>query len=331
MHRGWMVALYAVAAFAACRGSVPAHSAMSSTEGYLTGAAGGRIFYRVAGGARRDTVVVVHGGPGAGMAALATDLAPLEARHTVIYYDQRGGGRSVLPADTTLLGPEHHIEDLDAVRRHFGLERMKLLAHSFGPVIVARYAQAHPDRVERMIFTGAVESRRADAARLAMASFAHADTARLGRLFAQMGQIASGQGGDAAWVCREYEAIGREGAVARGEPARWKGSQCDMPEEALRYYLRYTARIGPNLFGQWDFTGALRDVRAPLLVIYGALNPDAVQAQRGWAAAVQDGRMLVIPGAGKGAHADRPDLFFPAVDEFLAGRWPAGAEGPGQR
>jgi pimeloyl-ACP methyl ester carboxylesterase len=101
-----------------------------------------------------------------------------------------------------------------------------------------------------------------------------------------------------------------------------------MPEEALRYFMRYTAWIGPDMFGDWDFTGSLRNVRTPLLVIYGNLDPDAARAQRGWAAAVPDGRMLVIPGAGKGAHADRPDLFFPAVDEFLRGRWPVGAEPP---
>lgn len=326
MHRGWQVALCAVAALAGCRGSVPAASPAPSAEGYVVGAAGGRIFYRVAGGTQRDTVVVVHGGPGAGMNALAPDLGPLEARHTVVYYDQRGGGRSVLPADTALLAPEHHVEDLEAVRRHFGLERMSLLAHSFGPVIVARYAQAHPARVARMVFTGAVEPRRADG--ITAARFTHPDTARLQRLFTQLRRISTGQGGDAAAICREYGAVAREGAIARGEPARGKGSQCDMPDEALRYFMRYTAWIGPRLFGDWDFTGALGNVRAPLLVVYGGLDPAAAQAQRGWAAAVPDGRMLVIPGAGKGAHTDRPDLFFPAVDEFLRGRWPAGSEPP---
>ncbi|HEX8695227.1 MAG TPA: alpha/beta hydrolase [Longimicrobium sp.] len=330
MRRGLAVAFCTCVALAGCRGSAPApgmRAQATPAEGYLAGAAGGRIFYRVAGRGG-DTVVVVHGGPGAGMGAVAPDLEPLERRHTLVYYDQRGGGRSELPQDTALLGPEHHLEDLDAVRRYFGLERMTLLAHSFGAVIAARYAMAHPGRVERMVFTGAVEPRRTDAAATAMAAFAHVDTARLHRLFTLMGRIAGGEGGDAAEACREYEAIAREGAAARGEPARWRGTACEMPPEALRYYMRYTARIGPNLFGQWDFTGQLGHVRAPLLVVYGGRDTAAVRAQRGWAAAVPDGRLLVVPGAGKGAHADRPEVFFPAVEEFLRGRWPAGAEPP---
>jgi len=40
-------------------------------------------------------------------------------RHVVIYYDQRGGGRSDLPADTTRLFAPRQIQDLDDLRKHF--------------------------------------------------------------------------------------------------------------------------------------------------------------------------------------------------------------------
>ncbi|MFI2202544.1 alpha/beta fold hydrolase [Streptomyces sp. NPDC020192] len=36
--------------------------------------------------------------------------------------------------------------DLDAVRRHFGLERMALLGHSWGAQLALSHALAHPDR-----------------------------------------------------------------------------------------------------------------------------------------------------------------------------------------
>jgi len=48
----------------------------------------------------------------------------------LIYYDQRGRGKSsgeVAPDDVTI---ESEIEDLDRVRRHFGLDAVALLAHS---------------------------------------------------------------------------------------------------------------------------------------------------------------------------------------------------------
>src|SRR5262245_65928224 len=57
---------------------------------------------------------------------------------------------------------ERHVADLEALRRRFGLERMTLVAHSFGPAIAASYAMAHPDRVARMIFLGPVPPRAGD-------------------------------------------------------------------------------------------------------------------------------------------------------------------------
>ncbi len=129
------------------------------SEGYFTGADGLRLFYRAVGD-RGDTLVVLHGGPGMDMEYLWPDLVPLATDHTLIHYDQRGGGRSELPEDTTLLAIEYHIRDLEALRKHFGIGRLTILAHSFGPALAALYAIDHPDRVEGMIFIGPVPPRR---------------------------------------------------------------------------------------------------------------------------------------------------------------------------
>ena len=302
-------------------------AARSSDEGYLTGAEGARIHYRVLGSSP-DTIVAVHGGPGAGMHAVLPELEPLTRRHTVIFYDQRGGGRSELPADTTLLQARHHVADLEAVRRHFDLEKMTLIAHSFGSILVARYATRHPERLERMVFFGAVGPRRAEAAAIARAASSPPDSATQERLEAVLGALLRGTSSDPVEDCREYEAIGREMAVARGESGEWEGTTCEMPPEAVRYYYRYTAQLSPKSFGDWDFSESLREVEAPLLVIHGDLDPRAAAAQRAWARAVPHGRALSIPGAGKAVSADRPRRFLEAVETFLDGRWPDRARRP---
>lgn len=319
-----IVPLLVLAACTPPASPAPSPDAAPRREGYLPSADGARIFYRVEGSGA-DTVVVVHGGPGAGMEALRPDMQPLTRAHTVIFYDQRGGGRSELPADTAHLAADRHVQDLEAVRRFFGLERMKIVAHSFGPVLVARYAQQHPGRIARMVFLGASGPRRAEAAALAMRTAP--DTAAQRRMFTAMRGLMEGTAADPVATCREYEAASRAIAAARGEPVRTRGTTCSAPPSAVRYYYRWTARMGPASFGEWDFTGgALAAVDAPLLVIHGDLDPQAVAQQRAWAAAVRDGRLLLIPGASKGAHADRPDLVFPAIDTFLSGRWPDGAQ-----
>src|SRR5215207_4549091 len=71
-------------------------------EGYVTTTDSARLFYRVVG-QRGDTIIAIHGGPGVDLESIANDFAPLAERHVVIFYDQRGAGRSELPRDTARL------------------------------------------------------------------------------------------------------------------------------------------------------------------------------------------------------------------------------------
>lgn len=318
-----LILILPLSLLAACAGA-SARTDPVPREGFVEGADGVRLYYRVAGSGP-DTVVALHGGPGVGHEVLAPDLGPLEARHTVIYYDQRGGGRSGLP-DTALLGMDRFVEDLEAVRRHFAMERMTLLAHSFGPLVAASYARAYPERVERMVFAGAIGPRRADGNAYARAT-ARRDTARERRWQGIIRRLLTGTAQDAVDACREYEAMNREAAAAEGRP-RPRGTSCDAPAQAVQYGYRYTSQITPRRLGDWNFTGALRNLRAPLLVITGDRDETPLAGHRAWAAAVPHGRLLVIPGAGHGPHVDAPDVYFSAVDAFLAGGWPAGAVDP---
>lgn len=123
------------------RSPVPATSvAPSVQEGFADAGNGVRLFYRVVG-TGPDTVVVIHGGPGFSMGYFADDLTSLaEKGHTLLFYDQRGTGRSTLVSDSAALDAQRFAEDLEAIRRHFGLERLTLLGHSWGAGVVALYA-----------------------------------------------------------------------------------------------------------------------------------------------------------------------------------------------
>src|SRR5689334_4740451 len=130
-------------------------AAQRPTEGYITTSDSAKIFYRIAGKGS-DTIIAIHGGPGMDMETIYADFTPLEARHVVIFYDQRGGGHSDLPADTTKLFYTRQIKDLDELRLAFKLKQVTLIAHSYGPLLAGSYALAHPEAVKRMVFFGPV-------------------------------------------------------------------------------------------------------------------------------------------------------------------------------
>ncbi|MHA5051829.1 alpha/beta fold hydrolase [Streptomyces sp. SD15] len=98
---------------------------------------------------RGAPLVLCHGGPG--LWDMFEDVAGLLADRALVHrWDQRGCGRSQRCA-----GPwtsERFVADLDAVRRHFGLERMTLLGHSWGAQLALSYALAHPERVDALVY-----------------------------------------------------------------------------------------------------------------------------------------------------------------------------------
>ena len=59
-----------------------------------------RIFYKIVGSGS-ETLVAVHGGPGNSLESIRVDLEPMAKDRRVIYYDQRGQGRSEVITDGT--------------------------------------------------------------------------------------------------------------------------------------------------------------------------------------------------------------------------------------
>jgi proline iminopeptidase len=96
-------------------------------------------------------IIVLHGGPDFDHDYLLPDLDRLADSFRLIYYDQRGRGRSagqVLPEEVTIAS---EMDDLDLVRQHFGLASPALLGHSWGTVLALEYVLRHPERVSHMI------------------------------------------------------------------------------------------------------------------------------------------------------------------------------------
>jgi len=94
-------------------------------------------------------VVVLHGGPGAHHDYLLPQYDRLAHRRTLLYYDQRGGGRSALARDQPA-GWREHVADLEALRAHWGLNRVTLLGYSWGGLLALLYALEQPERIERL-------------------------------------------------------------------------------------------------------------------------------------------------------------------------------------
>jgi proline iminopeptidase len=94
-------------------------------------------------------VVVLHGGPGAHHDYLLPQYDLLARRRTLLYYDQRGGGRSPIARDIAA-GWREHVADLETLREQWRQDRVTLLGYSWGGLLAVLYALEHPQRIERL-------------------------------------------------------------------------------------------------------------------------------------------------------------------------------------
>lgn len=310
--------------FAGCSWPSSVELNPAATEGYFAGADSTRLFYRAIGRGP-DTVVVVHGFQGNNQNYLAPDLLPLSRGRTLLYYDQRGGGRSSPVADPAQLGIEAHMRDLEALRQHLGLERLTLLGHSGGAAIVARYAAEHPGRTARLVLVAPPPPAREPFSEQTMrAFFPRVDSATWARVNALQASLPTVQ--DPASVCHEITqaVLPRAYFADPANAERMQGDFCASPPEKLRTQPQRTAAFQQSLPVDWR--PSLRALRVPVLVIHGAHDAIPVAASRAWAQALPDARLLVLSSADHLPWVEQPKHFISAVDQFFRGKWPDGAE-----
>lgn len=98
-------------------------------------------------------VVYLHGGPGAGCSYREHSLFDLEAFHVVLF-DQRGCGKSTPYGELTGQTTQDLIEDIEKIRQAVGVDKWCVTGGSWGSALALYYADAHPDRVERLLLRG---------------------------------------------------------------------------------------------------------------------------------------------------------------------------------
>jgi proline iminopeptidase len=309
----------------AAPGTLRAGELPRDREGYVLGAEGLRLFYRVEG-AGADTVVVLHGGPGLNLEGLRPDLEPLARRHTVIYFDQRGSGHSDMP-DTLRLTVDLMVKDLEAIRHAFRMDRMTLLGHSWGGGYAVLYAAEYPEHVGRMILVGPVPPRpgayleQYDSGLAARRD--RAETAQQA-VSDSIQKVAE----DPYPACRVSIRIFLRGVAATPETAsRIKGDLCAATPTNLRLEGVLRGRVWGSIWDTaavegYDWRPLARHVSVPTLVVHGDEDPLPLAGSEEWARVLPQARLVVISHAGHYSHAEQPAQFFRVVEAFLSTQSP---------
>jgi proline iminopeptidase len=257
---------------------------------------------------------------------LSDAFARLADGRTLIFCDPRNRGCSDRVTDRSKVegGVHHDVNDFDAIRRHFGLDRVSLIGHSYMGVVVVLYAMKFSAHADRIIQIGPMGP---DATHHYPSRLANADDtlatvlARLGELQEQRQLL------NAVEFCRKFWATLRPLYVLDPADADRLGWEpCGLPNE-MSFMKPWTEHVLPSIERLQLTPDDFATVRAPVLTIHGLKDrSSAYGGGRDWALRLPDARLVTVERAAHVPWIEEPALVFDAIETFLDGDWPRTAE-----
>ena len=287
-----------------------AQSARPDTSGYLE-VDDARLFFRMMG--EGTPLVLVHGGPGMSHDYLVPQIPRLLAEnYRLIFYDQRGSGRSTGVKDTTRLTMGQFVDDLEDIRQSFGLEEMNLLGHSFGGLLAMYYAKTYPSHVGKLLLLDTAAAswerlfpyfRRTIAERRAEADQREMEDIAMQEEF----------GKDPDLMERYWHLFFR--------PFFHNQSLSDsltlgIDEQWLANYS-VTSRVVQEGLGRYDIHDQLSRISAPTLILHGDASTISVEAAEAIHKRIPHSQLIVLEDIGHFQYIEAPQVFKTAVQAFV--------------
>jgi proline iminopeptidase len=291
-----------------------AHPAQPSGAGTTFHSPGATIWYEVRGSASGRPLVMVNGGPGFDHTyVLCSDAWDVLARNRrVVFYDQRGNGRSGKLAKDQSCTLADQVDDLDALRAQLHADQIDLLGHSWGGYLVMAYAVRHPDRVAHLMIVDSAAPKWSDTEFIFKYIFPEG-VERQGSL-----DFADAYGDSAAGKesLREYLQM----LFVSGE------KRDDFMSRAATY--QYARNVNEKLnadLGKYDMWPALATLHMPTLVATGRFDMN-VAPSTAWKIhkAIAGSRWVAFEKSGHLPYFEEPERFVSVIEDFLGSPTAAG-------
>ncbi len=115
---------------------------------------GTHLYFEAMG--KGEPILVIHGGPGLPHDYFLPYLEELAKTNLLIFYDQRSTGKSVIPDDTIGTAHKKMIDDIEAIRKAFGISKLNILAHSWGTRLAVNYALKYPASMRSLVLSNSI-------------------------------------------------------------------------------------------------------------------------------------------------------------------------------
>jgi len=265
------------------------------------------LYWARYGAAGAPQLLVLHGGPGAHHDYLLPQMLELARDHELVFYDQRGGGKSKSDQAAPITW-RTHVDDLALTARELISGPLTLAGYSWGGLLSMLYATSRISPfVSRMVL------------------IAPASVTREHRKVFET-EFARRQESD--WVKSERAALVASGLRERDPDAyRQRGFELSVAgyfahmENAHDLTpFRVTSRVQQSVWeslGDFDVRPGLRTLSIPSVVLQGRQDPIPLASGEEIAGALR-ARLVVLEDCGHVPYVERPAELFSAIRSFLS-------------
>jgi proline iminopeptidase len=230
----------------------------------------------------------------------------LAENRDVLFYDQRGGGRSRTD-DQEPVTWRTHVDDLAAIVKEFTLDPLTIVGYSWGGLLAVLYSLEAVDSPDRLLLI---------------------DPAPLAKRYRVQFEDEFRRRNQAPAILQmraELEASG----LRETDPEAYRHRLFELsvagyfadPENAKDLTpFRVIARTQQSVWdsiGDYDLIPRLGDIHCPTLIVHGRDDPIPVESSIEGAKAM-NARLVVLDDCGHVPYVEQPTALFAAVDEFLA-------------
>ena len=274
---------------------------------------GGAFYWKRVGSGSKTPVLTLHGGPGAAHNYLHS-LESLATDRQVIFYDQLGCGLADSPPDEKIYTIQRSVDEVDAVRKALGLEKIVLFGHSWGSMLAIEYlCQGRGKGVEKLVLGGALASvPQANAGQMRLiAAMPNGDGAKLHALEKAHKEASP-----------EYQKLVDEFYklhVMRVDPT----PDAQASFDALSKSIAYRVMNGPNEFTivgvikDWDRRKDLGKITLPTLITTGEFDEVTLDCHETIRDGIKGSRLEVMKGCSHATMDEKPADYNALVRAFI--------------
>jgi len=278
------------------------------------------LYWCAYGAAGGEKLLLLHGGPGAHHDYLLPQMLSLAepngaASRELLFYDQRGGGRS--RSDTSdreaAITWETHVRDLELVIDELHVEPLTIVGYSWGGLLA-------------LLFAREAAARRV---RFAPARLLLIDPAPVARRFRDQFEREFARRQASPEVQGLRDELAASGLRER-DPAAYRHRSFELsvagyfadPRAARDLTpFRVTGRVQQSVWdslGDYDLVAdpELRAITTPTLIVHGRQDPIPLESSEQCASALR-ATLVVLDQCGHVPYVEQPHALFAAMEEFL--------------